>query len=65
MKKYTRRLKIYTHYSPGKYKKDCKVPYIRLRGKWLEQAGFQVGKPILVVVNKQKLVILFRKCYNE
>lgn len=33
------------------------APYIRLRGKWLAQAGFNVGDSIRVTVEPQRLVI--------
>ena len=33
------------------------APFIRLRGKWLAQAGFNVGDPIRVTVAPQRLVI--------
>ncbi|WDE00749.1 SymE family type I addiction module toxin [Thalassomonas actiniarum] len=32
-------------------------PYIVLRGKWLDQAGFTVGQKVTVTVNQDSLVI--------
>lgn len=33
------------------------VPFIRLRGKWLEKAGFNIGQRIKVYVSKKRLLI--------
>ena len=33
------------------------VPYLRLRGKWLQEAGFDVGDPVTVFVSLGCLVI--------
>jgi len=33
------------------------VPWIRLRGVWLEQAGFSVGKILRVSVHRKLIVI--------
>ena len=32
-------------------------PFIRLRGKWLEDAGFHIGDKLAVSVNENRLVI--------
>ena len=39
-------------YSPGE-----PVPWIRLKGFWLKEAGFVIGLPIRVQVEEQQLVI--------
>ena len=41
----TRMLKVYT--APTH---DSKTPQIRLQGQWLQEAGFEIGKPIVVEV---------------
>lgn len=33
------------------------VPFIRLRGRWLEEAGFRIGDDVLVHVEHGKLTI--------
>ncbi|QHS58029.1 SymE family type I addiction module toxin [Chitinophaga agri] len=33
------------------------VPWLNVRGLWLEDAGFRVGDPIEIIVSKGKLVI--------
>ncbi len=33
------------------------VPYIRLKGKWLREAGFREGGRVLVTVSNGRLVI--------
>lgn len=33
------------------------VPWIRLRGVWLERAGFRVGQSLKVEVQRQRVVI--------
>ncbi|MBO4888210.1 MAG: SymE family type I addiction module toxin [Firmicutes bacterium] len=41
----TRMLKVYT--APTH---DGRTPQIRLQGQWLKEAGFELGKPIIVEV---------------
>ncbi|MFC4342370.1 SymE family type I addiction module toxin [Cupriavidus numazuensis] len=33
------------------------IPWIRLRGVWLERAGFSVGQSLKVKVQRQRIVI--------
>jgi hypothetical protein len=33
------------------------VPYLRLRGRWLDQAGFGSGTPVRVEVSERRLVV--------
>ena len=48
-------LKVY-YWLSGGYK--CKrIPLIRLKGKWLEKAGFTVGDHIEVTITEEKLII--------
>ena len=37
------------------------VPFIRLSGKWLERAGFDIGGSVLVATENGKLTITFEK----
>ena len=39
---------------------DIEVPFIRLRGRWLERAGFEIGDDLQVEVQDQRLVITKR-----
>jgi hypothetical protein len=34
------------------------VPMIRLRGKWLRQAGFSAGRGVTVIVEHHRLTVL-------
>lgn len=57
MAKKSRKLKVY---GMGGYKsKD--VATIMLKGKWLEELGFEMGTPILVECENGKLVITPRE----
>jgi toxic protein SymE len=33
------------------------VPWLNVRGLWLEDAGFNIGDPIEIIVSKEKLII--------
>ncbi|MDK2659623.1 SymE family type I addiction module toxin [Cupriavidus consociatus] len=33
------------------------IPWIRLQGAWLEEAGFLVGQPLKVEVQRKRLII--------
>jgi hypothetical protein len=33
------------------------VPYLRIRGKWLEELGFQAGAKVAVIASPGRLVI--------
>lgn len=53
----TRNLRICSHYLQRKYSKGCDVPEIRLRGKWLLNAGFNIGDYITITIIEEKLTI--------
>src|SRR5580704_10472385 len=36
---------------------DPGVPFLRLRGRWLERAGFEVNAPVRVEVSDRRLVL--------
>jgi hypothetical protein len=36
---------------------DPGVPYLRLRGRWLERAGFEVNMPVRVEVSDRRLML--------
>ena len=38
------------------------VPWLNVRGLWLEEAGFNVGDPIDIIVGKGKLIV--KKAYD-
>jgi Toxin SymE, type I toxin-antitoxin system len=33
------------------------MPFLRLRGRWLDRAGFTIGAPVRVVVSAGRLVV--------
>jgi len=33
------------------------MPFLRLRGRWLDQAGFPIGAPVRVEVSAGRLVV--------
>ena len=33
------------------------VPYLRMRGRWLERAGFAIGQRVKVDVDQRRLII--------
>lgn len=44
---------------PSRYtsKPDRVVPFLRLRGQWLEELGFECGEKVRVVTKRGRLVI--------
>lgn len=56
MKKAVRKLTIsYTH-QETLYKTET-IPYIRIKGKWLEKLGFKQGQKINIEASDKKLTI--------
>ena len=41
----------------GSYQNNKPVPFIRLKGKWLEELNFNIGENIVVYKSKDKLII--------
>ena len=39
------------------YQNNSSVPFIRLKGKWLEELNFNIGENIVVYKSKDKLII--------
>lgn len=39
------------------YAQNAYVPYIRLNGRWLEQAGFEIGQTVRLVVEERAILI--------
>ena len=39
------------------YQNNSSVPFIRLKGKWLEELNFNIGEDIIVSKSKDKLII--------
>jgi hypothetical protein len=33
------------------------MPFLRLRGRWLEEAGFVIGKPVRVSLSSGRMVL--------
>ncbi|MDR5767963.1 MULTISPECIES: SymE family type I addiction module toxin [unclassified Caballeronia] len=48
---------IKTAHNRGKYERPIPVPYIRLMGKWLAQAGFKPRSRVCVQVEDGRLII--------
>lgn len=42
---------------PGISKTEVQVPWIRMQGKWLQEAGFEIDKPIRIRVMAGCLVL--------
>jgi Toxin SymE, type I toxin-antitoxin system len=68
MEQTTRKLKIYsTIYPkpfgglPGSSAPETRVPLIKLQGVWLRELGFEEGDRVIIVVEKEKLVITLDK----
>lgn len=53
-----RNITVYGHFSPRSYYGECLVPQIRLNGKWLRDAGFDIQDRIKIVVSNKCLVIV-------
>ena len=57
-----RRLKISYQFSDqhrdGQWVGSRTVPFLRLSGDWLQQAGFEVGQHVHVQVTAQRIVIV-------
>lgn len=58
-KKRIRTFTIIDCYYPIEYGHNTSfVPFIRLRGKWLKEAGFYIGQQIKVYIFKERLIIV-------
>jgi len=56
-----RNMRICKHYLQRKYARGCNVPEIRLRGKWLMNAGFNIGDYISITITDGVLTITIDK----
>lgn len=45
--------------------KLLELPKLALQGKWMEQAGFEIGNIIYVVVEKGRLVVTKKEVCND
>ncbi|NKC10800.1 MAG: type I addiction module toxin, SymE family [Gammaproteobacteria bacterium] len=43
--------------NPSGYRKPIPVPWIQLKGYWLDQAGFTVGIELEIKISQQRMVI--------
>mgnify|MGYP003623519338 CR=1 FL=1 len=50
-------MRICSHYLKRKYSIGSNVPEIRLRGKWLHNAGFEIGDYVLITITEKGLLI--------
>ncbi|MDS9877081.1 SymE family type I addiction module toxin [Pseudomonas protegens] len=48
---------FYPPLGDAEYPQHRLVPWLRLRGHWLQQAGFEVNQKIRIAVSKNRLVI--------
>ncbi|QQZ42327.1 type I toxin-antitoxin system SymE family toxin [Pseudomonas sp. SK3(2021)] len=48
---------FYPPLDDAEYPRHRRVPWLRLRGHWLQQAGFAVNQKIRIQVSKNRLVI--------
>ncbi len=53
----------YTHHET-QYKTEI-IPYIRIKGKWLEKLGFTKGQKICIKEFDKKLIIIADDATNE
>ena len=50
-------MKFKTYKISESYQNNKPVPFIRLKGKWLEELNFNIGEDIIVSKSKDKLII--------
>ncbi|WP_129781033.1 SymE family type I addiction module toxin [Peristeroidobacter soli] len=48
----------YEYQLDGRWPRPPEVPYLRLRGYWLQQAGFSVGQRVQVHISEQHITIV-------
>lgn len=48
----------YEHHLDGRWPRPPEVPYLRLRGYWLEEAGFSVRQRVQVHIDDQRITIV-------
>lgn len=67
MKTYIKRTKVHQSHNlyklqdAGRYLANSPEPWIRLRGRWLEKAGFAIGAPVVIEVSMGRLVLTVEK----
>lgn len=52
-----RKLKIAPMYCPRAFHRSAKVPHIRISGKWLRAAGFDIGQEVTVECEVGRLIV--------
>jgi hypothetical protein len=52
-----RKIKIYGRFQRRETIKDGFVPHISLSGKWVEDAGFQLGKQVFITVENGRMIL--------
>ncbi len=53
----TKILKLSSAWRETNYRRFHRVPFLRMSGKWLEQAGFHISKTVHVEVQYGKMII--------
>lgn len=54
---HTRQTRIISEMRQRPYSTETIVPFIRLRGRWLETAGFEIGDDVQIEVREHQLVL--------
>jgi hypothetical protein len=54
---HTRQTRIISELRQRPYSPGTVVPFIRLRGRWLENAGFEIGDDVQIEVRDHQLVL--------
>lgn len=57
-----RRLTVSRHYresraSRSRYLPSTPMPFLRLQGRWLDEAGFAIGANVQIAVSRGRLVV--------
>lgn len=53
----TRQTRIISELRQRSYSPGTVVPFIRLRGRWLENAGFEIGDDVQIEVRDHQLIL--------
>lgn len=60
-----RTLKVCELWREGRYR-DARVPQVRLNGKWLREAGFDIGDKVHIIPDEpSRLVVITSREYPE
>ena len=54
---HTRQTRIISELRQRPYSPGTVVPFIRLRGRWLETAGFEIGDDVKIEIRDHQLIL--------